>query len=378
VRQTIEFNFYPANHSVVRAEYGFPCIPYEMTGNNKVGFFSGFNAVDKVLDDPPKYSLKINDTNPIFFYCSAPGSCITYAMVGTINPNTTTSISTQQQKARDSAYMLNPGEPFPAESPLPSNLPSSTSIPSVGGHKSGLGTGAIVGVVVAALGVILLGASALFFWRRSKTLKDEVERKRSSIGRRSSGGLMGMVHTPNTLAHGSADQHYASPTGSQPHPHPHPHAQQHSMYFSPPLPPPMDAKLQSPPPPPPPPGHPAYSVPTRHPAFPAHSMYSDTSHHAASTPFELSPHGSTYYPQQTLSPQQEHRFGPHGRQRDSPAPLYGWHVNASPAEIEGTPVSGGVQKERESERERAGGIRQDRERVRWEEVSAESGERQMF
>jgi hypothetical protein len=49
--QTIEFRFYPANHSVVRAEYGYPCIPYEMTGSNKTGFFSGFHAVDKVLDD---------------------------------------------------------------------------------------------------------------------------------------------------------------------------------------------------------------------------------------------------------------------------------------------------------------------------------------
>jgi hypothetical protein len=49
--QTIEFRFYPANHSVVRAEYNLPCIPYEMTGPNKPGFFSGFHAVDKVLDD---------------------------------------------------------------------------------------------------------------------------------------------------------------------------------------------------------------------------------------------------------------------------------------------------------------------------------------
>jgi hypothetical protein len=49
--QTIEFRFYPANHSVVRAEYGYPCIPYEMTGSNKTGFFSGFHVVDKVLDD---------------------------------------------------------------------------------------------------------------------------------------------------------------------------------------------------------------------------------------------------------------------------------------------------------------------------------------
>lgn len=47
----IEFLFFPPNHSVVRAEYEFPCIPYEMTGRGKVGFFSGFRPVDAILAD---------------------------------------------------------------------------------------------------------------------------------------------------------------------------------------------------------------------------------------------------------------------------------------------------------------------------------------
>jgi len=42
---TIEFDFYPGNHSVVRSEYMFPCVPYETTGNGKTGFFSGFYNV---------------------------------------------------------------------------------------------------------------------------------------------------------------------------------------------------------------------------------------------------------------------------------------------------------------------------------------------
>lgn len=37
--------FYPQNHSVARAEFGFPCIPYENTGPNKVGFWSGFQPI---------------------------------------------------------------------------------------------------------------------------------------------------------------------------------------------------------------------------------------------------------------------------------------------------------------------------------------------
>jgi hypothetical protein len=46
-----EFRFYPQNHSVARAEYEFPCIPYEYTGVSKVGFWSGFHPVDIVLPD---------------------------------------------------------------------------------------------------------------------------------------------------------------------------------------------------------------------------------------------------------------------------------------------------------------------------------------
>lgn len=106
----IEFDFYPLNHSIVRAEYGYPCIPYEMTGSGKTGFFSGFNRVDKILDKPPKYTIRVNDTEPIFFYCSAPGSCITYGMVGGINLNSSMSIDKQRTLAMDSSYMLQPGE----------------------------------------------------------------------------------------------------------------------------------------------------------------------------------------------------------------------------------------------------------------------------
>jgi plastocyanin len=106
VGDIVEFDFYPLNHSVVRAEYGFPCIPYDMTGSEKTGFFSGFRPVDKVLDNPPKYSVRINDTEPMFYYCSAPGSCITYGMVGGINLNSSMSIDKQRTLAMDSAYMV--------------------------------------------------------------------------------------------------------------------------------------------------------------------------------------------------------------------------------------------------------------------------------
>ena len=162
-----EYDFYPTNHSVVRAEYGYPCIPYELTGVDKVGFFSGFKQVDAILQDPPKFSVRINDTNPIFYYCSAPGSCINYAMVGVINPNSTVSLATQKQKAQNSTFMLQPGEDWPSESgpdPFPtttagssgatqsstnSSAPAGTTS-AAAAHSSGLSSGAIAGIAIGA------------------------------------------------------------------------------------------------------------------------------------------------------------------------------------------------------------------------------------
>ncbi|KAF2489414.1 hypothetical protein BU16DRAFT_421240, partial [Lophium mytilinum] len=140
VGDIIEFDFFPPNHSVVRAEYEHPCIPYEMTGKGKVGFFSGFHPVDAILSSPPKWTLRINDSNPIFFYCSAVGSCIDYGMVGVINPNATTSLTTQRDLALNSSYMLQPGDPFPPESSSPTSLsspsPSTSTITSPTGQTS--------------------------------------------------------------------------------------------------------------------------------------------------------------------------------------------------------------------------------------------------
>ncbi|OAL47928.1 hypothetical protein IQ07DRAFT_656319 [Pyrenochaeta sp. DS3sAY3a] len=192
VGDTIEFRFYPTNHSVVRAEYSFPCIPYESIGSGREGFFSGFHAMDKVLDDPPKFSIVINDTNPLFFYCSAPGSCTTYGMVGAINPTRDQTFETQKQLALDSAYQLSPGEPFPDEAPRPSSKPTTPSRPadpeatptqSAQGtllepaRDRGLSPAAIAGIVVGSVAVVVLAALLFFFLGRTKTLKDEVHRR---------------------------------------------------------------------------------------------------------------------------------------------------------------------------------------------------------
>ena len=185
VGDTIEFQFYPTNHSVIRAEYGYPCIPYEDTGVDKVGFFSGFKPVDAILPDPPSWSITVNNTDPVFFYCGAPGSCINYQMVGVINPNATTSLQVQKQKAKDSTYMLVPGQPTPDEAG--NSYPASSSTSSTAGthsttsapaaattsasassssHHSGLSTGAIAGIAIGAAAVALAAAVLLYLCGR--------------------------------------------------------------------------------------------------------------------------------------------------------------------------------------------------------------------
>jgi hypothetical protein len=45
------FVFFPQNHSVARAEFGYPCIPYENTGANKTGFWSGFQPIAEASEN---------------------------------------------------------------------------------------------------------------------------------------------------------------------------------------------------------------------------------------------------------------------------------------------------------------------------------------
>lgn len=44
----VSFKFWPGNHSVIRAEYGYPCVPYEdFEGNESGGFYSGVQSPDE-------------------------------------------------------------------------------------------------------------------------------------------------------------------------------------------------------------------------------------------------------------------------------------------------------------------------------------------
>lgn len=98
--------------------------------------------------------------------------------------------------AKDSKYMLQPGEAFPAEgsaaasSSVPSPTSSSitttiapaTATPtsaSTSSHSSGLSDGAIAGIAIGAAAVALLVAALCFFIGRSNMLRREIMQRQS-------------------------------------------------------------------------------------------------------------------------------------------------------------------------------------------------------
>ncbi|KAK4230572.1 hypothetical protein QBC38DRAFT_452208 [Podospora fimiseda] len=175
VGDIIQFNFYPGGHGVARAEFEHPCIPYEYANPNP-GFWSGFFRPPAITNPPPNYQVRVNDTDPIFYYCAAPHSCTDYQMIGVINPNATHTFEAQLAAAKVAGYQLEPGQPFPSESPKP--RPSETGSPSSGGNNnndnngdnkpggSSLSPGAIAGIAIGGVVVLVLAAALLYLCGR--------------------------------------------------------------------------------------------------------------------------------------------------------------------------------------------------------------------
>lgn len=98
----VQFQFYPkvcrgrwaliiigANtkqkHSVVESTFDQPCVPVNNVKPEVAGFFSGFMPVKAGDATLPTYTIVINDTKPLWFYCSQGDHCQD-GMVGVINP----------------------------------------------------------------------------------------------------------------------------------------------------------------------------------------------------------------------------------------------------------------------------------------------------
>ncbi|KAF8419427.1 hypothetical protein EV426DRAFT_287931 [Tirmania nivea] len=188
IGDVIKFEFYPTNHSVVRAEFDAPCIPREKMYPKETGFFSGFFPMDSVPENPPTWSWKVDTTDPVFFYCSAVDACTFWGMVGVINPTADKPLSTFAANSKTAQFQLSPGEPFPGETVNNKKTTSSSSSSSKKNSRDTLSTGAIVGISLGAVAtVVLIGLVFYWFgkWRNEKsgpsTPKEVAERQSQGL-----------------------------------------------------------------------------------------------------------------------------------------------------------------------------------------------------
>ncbi|KAH8727421.1 hypothetical protein GQ44DRAFT_788927 [Phaeosphaeriaceae sp. PMI808] len=165
----VTFEFYPPDHSVARAEYESACVPYEYTGRNKIGFWSETQWVE-TASEITHWNLTINNTEPVFYYCAAPNSCIGKRMVGAINPNSTQTLDAQIRAVAKAEFQLAPGESVPKEAsstlvvaPAATSREASTS---VNHHPPRLSTATIVGIVFGGIAFITLCAIILVYVAR--------------------------------------------------------------------------------------------------------------------------------------------------------------------------------------------------------------------
>jgi len=82
----VQFHFYPMSHSVAQSTFANPCQPLSQ-GNASAspGFWSGFMPVTAANKTMPVFTITVNDTNPIWFYCATAMHC-QMGMSGVINP----------------------------------------------------------------------------------------------------------------------------------------------------------------------------------------------------------------------------------------------------------------------------------------------------
>ncbi|OBT54677.1 hypothetical protein VE04_05687 [Pseudogymnoascus sp. 24MN13] len=122
VGSSIEFVFFPPIHSVTQSTFESPCAPLA----NGTGFWSG--AITTASGQNANvFTLIVNDTNPIWFFCATPLHCET-GMAGVINPSSNASESLDQYKA-SAAKVSNPPTPSVVQggSIGPPNAASSSS-----------------------------------------------------------------------------------------------------------------------------------------------------------------------------------------------------------------------------------------------------------
>jgi plastocyanin len=75
VGDMVQFQFAAGNHTVTQSTFDNPCEPIVMNSANTTGIYSGFMPVAAGATTSPVYTIMINNTTPIWLYCSQASHC---------------------------------------------------------------------------------------------------------------------------------------------------------------------------------------------------------------------------------------------------------------------------------------------------------------
>jgi plastocyanin len=155
---TVSFVFYPKNHTVTQSTFPVPCQPMAN------GIDSGFQSVAANATAAPSFSVTVNQTTPLWFFCRQTGHC-EQGMVFAINPTANKTFAAFQATANASsptdgappANASTSGSGSGSSTPTTSSSSGSSSASSkpnsaltVGAHAGGL-----LAVVGFAAGILL-------------------------------------------------------------------------------------------------------------------------------------------------------------------------------------------------------------------------------
>lgn len=151
VGDMVRFQFYPKSHSVARSAFTNPCVPLDpATANGTSSFFSGFVPVQQVDKFMPTFTILINETTPIWYYCATGKHCQN-GMAGVINPpkQSTDRTLAKYKQAAVGATTVAPGTSFGGETDpdgpegpkLPLSPNNTTTTPTRTGTSTGTSTG---------------------------------------------------------------------------------------------------------------------------------------------------------------------------------------------------------------------------------------------
>jgi len=132
VGDLVQFHFWPMNHSVVQATFADPCLPISesASGNGTQGFFSGFMPVSASSTEMPTFTIEVNSTKPIWFYCSQAKHCQN-GMVGVINPTAAKNLTDFMARAALATSNVTPGMTSGGDSTVPT-VTNGTSVSQTG------------------------------------------------------------------------------------------------------------------------------------------------------------------------------------------------------------------------------------------------------